>query len=198
VIGLPTRLAHQLNQPRLAPTVMQHNSNTQYMSKIIIILIFVFATFFCLGQSNDLPKREAYNLKIAVDSTNFYQTDVNSSPYILPENTIQLYPGEQIYVEVDLVKKEIRSMKTVKENLHPEKTMSISFSQETEGKKHKWMMLEIENPFKRRLEYKVNMFPMIRNKWVPTDVVPIQPGLSSYEMWPDIIITIALYGWEYN
>lgn len=36
----------------------------------------------------------------------------------MPDNTIQLYPGETIYVEVELVKKEIKSMKTVKKNVN--------------------------------------------------------------------------------
>jgi len=89
-------------------------------------------------------------------------------------------------------------MKTVKENLHPEKTLIISFSQQTEGKSHKGMMLKIVNPFNKKLEYEAKMFIMKYNKWTPTTVLPISPKLSAYELWTDLIVTIALTGWEFK
>jgi len=168
------------------------------MKVTTLILSFVFMTTLCFGQTNDLPQRDAFKLNIAVDDTNFYNADIKASAYVLPDNTVQLYPGETIYVEVELVKKEIKSMKTVKENLHPEKTLTISFSQQTDGKIHKGMMLKIENPFNRKLEYKANMFLMKYNKWAPTSALPVQPKLTSYETWSDLIVTIALSGWTFK
>lgn len=168
------------------------------MKVTTLILSFIFTTAICFGQANDLPQRDAFKLNIAVDDTNFYNTDIKASAYVLPDNTIQLYPGETIFVEVELAKKEIKNMKTVKENLHPDKTLVISFSQQTDGKVHKGMMLKIENPFNKKLEYKANMFLMKYNKWAPTSVIPIQPKLSSYETWPDLIVTLALTGWEFK
>lgn len=168
------------------------------MKLTTFILSFVLTTGFSFGQTNDLPQRDAFKLNIAVDDTNFYEADIQASPYILPNNTIQLYPGETIFVEVELVKTEIKSMKTVKENLNPEKTLVISFTQQTDGKIHKGMMLKIVNPFDKKLEYKANMFLMKYNKWAPTSVLPIQGELSSYETWPDLIVTIALTGWEFK
>jgi len=168
------------------------------MKATTLIISFVFTTAICFGQTNDLSQRDAFKLNIAVDDTNFYNADIKASAYVLPDNTIQLYPGETIFVEVELTRKEIKSMKTVKENLHPEKTLIISFSQQTEGKIHKGMMLKIENPFNKKLEYKANMFLMKYNKWAPTSVLPIQAKLSAYEIWSDIIVTIALTGWEFK
>jgi hypothetical protein len=89
-------------------------------------------------------------------------------------------------------------MKSVKENINPEKTITITFSQLTEGKKHNGMILNIHNPFDKKLEYKANMFLMHYDKWVPTSVLPIQANLSAYETWPDIIVSIGLYGWEFK
>jgi hypothetical protein len=163
-----------------------------------LILSFFFTTAICFGQSNDLLERNAFKLNIAVDDTNFYSDDIKAAAYILPENTIQLYPGESIFVEIELSDNEIKSMKTVKANLHPEKTLGISFSQQTNGKIHKGMMLKIENPFNKKIEYKANMFLMKYNKWAPTSIQPIQPKLSSYETWSDLIVTIALAGWEFK
>jgi hypothetical protein len=163
-----------------------------------LVLCSVFMSAICFGQSNDLPQRDAFKLNIAVDDTNFYSADIKASAYVLPDNAIQLYPGEEIFVEVELSNNEIKSMKTVKSNLHPEKTLTISFSQQTDGKIHKGMMLKIENSFDKKIEYKATMFLMRYNKWAPTTVLPIQPKLSSYETWHDIIVTIALTGWEFK
>lgn len=168
------------------------------MKTTTFILAFLSMTAICFGQSNYLPQRDAFKLNLAVDDINFYNADIKASAYVLPDNTIQLYPGETVYVEVELINREIKSMKTVIENLHPEKTLIISFSQQTEGKIHKGMMLKIENPFNKKLVYKANMFLMKYDKWAPTTVLPIQPKLSSYETWPDLIVTIALTGWEFK
>jgi hypothetical protein len=155
-------------------------------------------TVICFGQTNDLPLRKAFELNMKVDDTTFYSADIKASAFIMPDNTIQLYPGETIYVEVELVEKEIKSMKTVKENLHPDKTLILSFTQQTEGKVHKRMMMKIENPFNEKLEFKAYMFLMKYNKWAPTSVIPIQPKSFSYETWPDIITTIGLTGWKFK
>lgn len=168
------------------------------MKTTILILSFLFATVICYGQNNDLPQREAFKLSIAVDDTSIYSADIKASDFILPENTIQIYPGENIFVEVELEKNVIKSMKTVKENLNPKKTLIISFNQVVEGKTNKGMMLKIENPFKKKLEYKALMFLMNYKKWVPTNVLPVYPKLSSYETWPDLIVTIALGEWKFK
>jgi len=167
-------------------------------SALLISMLFLTTTTALFSQSNDLPKREAFNLRVAVDETEFYNEDIKASSYIYPDNTIQLYVGEAIYVEVELEKKKIKSMKTVKENLNPEKTLVISFTQKTEEKSHKGMTLKIENPFDLTLEYKASMFLMKYNKWYETDVLPIRPNLSAFELWSDIIISIALTEWKFK
>lgn len=168
------------------------------MKSTLFILTLILVTSNSFSQTNDLPKREAFNLTVAVDETNFYNEDIKASPYIFPDNTIQLYPGETIYVEVELVKKKINGMKTVKENLNPEKTLVISFTQQTDGKIHSGMTLKIENPFDKILEYKATMFLLKFNKWYNTNVLPIPPKLSAYELWPDVIISIALSEWKFK
>jgi hypothetical protein len=169
------------------------------MKTITIILILSLSTILGFGQTNDLPVREAFNLKMAVnDSIYFYNLEVKATPYFVHDNIIQIYPGEKIYVEVELIKNEIKSMKTVKENLNPEKTIIISFSQETEGKKHKWMMLSIKNPFNLELKYEANIFLMKLNQWQPTSVLAIKNNLESFETWPDIITSLSISGWIFK
>lgn len=79
------------------------------MRKLTIILTFVFTTVLSFGQTNELPLRDTFNLKLAVDEKNFYSSEVKASAFILPNNIIQLYPGEKICVEVEFEKKEIKA-----------------------------------------------------------------------------------------
>ena len=61
-----------------------------------------------------------------------------------------------------------------------------------EGKQHKYMMLFIENPFEKRLRYSANICLLKYGKWVATDVYDVEARKSNYEMWPDLITSIAL------
>ena len=150
------------------------------------------------GQSNDLPIRNSFGLNIAVDEVNFYHDSVKSTAYILPDSTIQIYPGEKIFVEIELGSTTIKSMKTVKENLNPEKTVTITFTQQTDGRQHKSMMLKIENPFNSELHYKAIMFLMKNKVWARTNVLPVRAKMESYETWPDIIVSLGLSGWTFK
>ena len=151
-----------------------------------------------MGQSNDLPRRETFNLNIAVNNDNFYCVEMLSSEIVLPDNSIQIYPGEKLFIEIEYVKNEIKRMKSVKKNLNPGMTLVISFSQKTDGKIHKEMILKMENPFKKKLIYRANMFLMKPNLWEQTSVIPVVPKRISYETWSYIIITLALSGWEFR
>ncbi|RPI74815.1 MAG: hypothetical protein EHM45_17125 [Desulfobacteraceae bacterium] len=167
------------------------------MKKLIIVTVF-FINTIVFGQTNDLPNREPFTLKLAVDDTIFYQAEIKSAPYVLPENHIQIYPGEKILVEVELIENEIVSMKPVKENLNPEKTITITFTQQVDEKKHKFMMSAVYNPFGMQLEYQVNMYLMKYKKWAPTHVLPIKAKSSVSESWPNILTFLDLYGWQFK
>jgi hypothetical protein len=87
-------------------------------------------------------------------------------------------------------------MKVVKENLNPEKTIKIEFTQTVKDRKSEMMMLEIVNPFKKDLEYKAMMFIVGHDKWISTSVLPVKAKLTGYETWPDVIITLVLTEWK--
>jgi hypothetical protein len=144
---------------------------------------------------NEKTTREAFTLKVLVDGDQFYEQKIISSPYFVKENVLQIYPGEKLFIEAEITKKEITSMKVVKENLNPEKTIEIEFSQTTKDRKSESMMLEIVNPFKKDLEYKAMMFIVGHDKWINTNVFPVKAKLIGYETWSDVIISLVLSDW---
>jgi len=139
-----------------------------------------------------------YNLSIIVDKQSTYEQNIPATPYILPDKTIQIYPGETIYVEVSHNNGIINSFKAVKEIKEANHTLTITLKQTSENGVHQNMMLTIHNPFPEKLIYTATMSTLRNKKWVTTDVYPVEPGLSGIEIWPDIILSLGLGHWEFK
>ena len=166
------------------------------MKKLFLLsLLFCQCSLLCLAQDSTQLKRQPYKLKVMVDKKNLYEEDLKESPYVWPDNTIQLYPGEKLFAEAEIKDGAIVKMTAVKENTNPEKTLTISFTQVAEGKVHQQMMLKISNPFDKTLTYAASIFLLNHSKWVKTSVIPVAPGLSSFESWPDVILSIGIGNW---
>lgn len=166
------------------------------MKKLLLLsLIFFHCSIACFAQDSTQLKRQPYKLKVMVDKKNLYEEDLKESPYVWPDNTIQMYPGEKLFAEAEIKDGAIVKITAVKENTNPEKTLTISFTQVAEGKVHQQMMLKISNPFDKTLTYAASIFILNHSKWVKTSVIPVAPGLSSFESWPDVIISIGIGNW---
>ena len=163
--------------------------------KLIPAILLMFISQISIAQ-NDNPQRQAFKLKLPVDGEQYYEQDVQSTPYFVHDDILQIYPGEKVFVEVELKDDTIFSMKTVKENLHPQYTIEIELSQKAKAGKSEMMLLKVINPFDKNLEYKARMFIVGNDKWLSTSILPVPAKLGGYETWTDVIITLALYNWK--
>jgi hypothetical protein len=59
-------------------------------------------------------------------------------------------------------------------------------------------MLKVFNPFKEELSYNANIYPLQHKQWIKTSIYPVAGGLSGFESWPDIIISISLDRWTFK
>ncbi len=184
---------------RQAPDVGR-NAKKHHVMKQILFLVIIALTLSLnsKGQDTTVLKRTPYTLKIEVDKNNFYEDQIGATPYVYPNNGMQIYPGETIYVEVVEENGIIKSMKAVKEITKPKTTLTIKFSQKSENKIHQMMMLEVQNPFPKNLIYDAIMFLLTNKKWVKTSIYPVMAGLSGIETWPDIIISLGLSNWRFT
>lgn len=155
-------------------------------------------TFLGFGQDSTQLKRTPYRLTVAVDKKTNYEEDIKSTPYVLPNKAIQLYPGETVFLEIEQEKGIIKTVTAVDKNINPHKTLTISFSQIVKKKVHELTMLRIENPFSQDLVYTSKIFLLQQYRWADTNVYPVRSKLSAFETWPDIIISIALGNWEFK
>ena len=166
------------------------------MKKFILLLLMLSATVsYC---QNDTPQREAFTLKLAVDKEQFYEVEVEPEPYFVAQKSLQLYAGDELLIEAEIAGDTIASMKVVKAIKYPERTIKIEFRQTTEDNKHDQMILSVHNPFKRQLMYDAAMFIVGHNEWVTTSIVPVFPGISGYETWHDVIISLVLHSWRFE
>ena len=152
----------------------------------------------CIFAQNEKPDREAFTLKLPVDGIQFYEQKLNKTPYFVHEKTLQLYPGEKIWIEVETKGTEITSMKVVQKNLNPEKTISVEFTQTAKNRKNEYMTLTVDNPFNKALEYTAMMYIVGQDKWINTNVYPVRAKMAGIEMWSDVIITLVLKDWKFN
>lgn len=165
-----------------------------------IIISFLFLT---LGGStiaqgpNDRPVRDSVTLMMPVSEENYYESRVPSSPFVVGPNILQLYPGDSIFLEIEYNGSKITGINSVKRNLNPNKTLQISFIQIAEGNKHSNMILSVNNPFKQDLQYGALIRLMNTEEWKETSIIPVKAGLVGFEMWPDVIVSIALVEWKF-
>lgn len=166
------------------------------MTKLLIFLIFLQSVSY--GQDTAQLRRTPYKLVVVADKNTAYEEEIKATPYVLPDKTIQLYPGETVYIEVHQENGNIKSMKAVNEIKNPAITLTISLTQSIKKEAHELIMLKVTNPFSTQLIYQAKIFLLTHNKWVDTDVLPVEPGLSSFETWPDIITSIGLGNWTFK
>lgn len=164
-----------------------------------ILLLCILDSFGLSAQiDNNNNQRKAFKLTLAVDDQYFYESEIEASSYLNGPNILQIYPGEVIYIEVIQKDGVISNLKCVKTNIHPENTLEISFTQKSANNKHEMMLLKVVNPFTMDLSYSANMFLMSYNKWAKTNILPVKAKLTSYETWPDVIVTLALSDWKFS
>ncbi|HTE28533.1 hypothetical protein [Flavitalea sp.] len=137
-------------------------------------------------------KRKPYLLTVAVDKKTTYEENLPEANYVLPDQTVQLYPGETVFIEIEQENGVVKNVRAVAENKFPEKTLIISFTQISKKKVHEGMMLKIQNPFKYKLKYDAKTYLLNYKNWVNARVLPIQPALSAYETWAEVITSVAV------
>ena len=163
------------------------------MKPAVIFSIMMMFIATSLSAQDLFPlKRKPYLLTVAVDKKNTYEENLPESNYVLRDLTVQLYPGESVFIEIEQENGIVKNVRAVTENKFPEKTLIISFTQISKKKVHESMMLKIQNPFKYTLKYDAKTYLLNYKNWVNARVLPVQPGLSAYESWPELITSVAI------
>ncbi len=161
--------------------------------KRYLFLFLVLVSGVGHAQSTDVNVRPPFELKLFINDSTFFNAPMNASQYVYNKKTIQVFPGDSLLIEAELSGDSLVNLKLVPKNIHKDRTIKISFSQSVEGRVHQQMILSVVNPFSKKLAYSAQINLLTQKKWVKTSIIPVLPGLVSYETWSDLITTIALY-----
>jgi Zn-dependent metalloprotease len=164
--------------------------------KILVLIIGTLMIGQVNAQTDKANIRPAFELKLNVNDSIFYNASMSESKYIINDSIIQIFPGEKLFVEAENVNNKLTNFKVVNEIKDKSKTLVFDFKQTTKGKVHGEMILTIENPFDKQLQYRAMMNLMRNQKWVNTSVFPVRPRLKCMEIWADLITSLALVGFE--
>jgi len=165
------------------------------MKKILFIVFLFSLTPLMYSDDNIVTERLSFDLVLSVNGTNYWEWTVPKSLYVFNNNYIQLYQGESLFVEADVINDVIVNLTVVREIVNKDKTIILEFNQITNKenpKIHEFMMLKITNPFNKDLVYKADIYLIQYDRWVNTSTIPVRAGLVSYESWHDIIGTMVL------
>jgi hypothetical protein len=166
------------------------------MNKLFFLMNFLLLASFIYSDDNYIIDRSPFVVKLSVDEENYYQWMVPQGPYVHEGNYIQLYPGETLFIEADVLENGTIKLAVVKEIFDSAKTIIVNFNQHTKKENeriHDFMMLTIKNPFDRHLDYKADIYLMGHNGWTNTSIIGVGANLTTYEMWPNIIGSIVLH-----
>lgn len=147
--------------------------------------IFLFSSYAIAENSSF---REPFVLQLPMDDKNYYEQKFEKIPFVY-ENTVLLFNNEKFGINIKL--SENGKFDIVYEKDSEKADVSLSFSQITLDK-NLMMMLEIKNNTKKTLTMEGLMTVPSKKGVKPTSIIPISPGLSSFESWPHPIVQLAL------
>jgi hypothetical protein len=158
-----------------------------------LILIFLNVTV-CGQESVDQTEaickevvcREPTTVKLKLNSKEYAQFDFPMSPFVA-EGFINILSGEKFSVEFEEKGGDLENPRFVKDVTHPERTISIAFSQSEEG-----MVLTIQNPFPKPIVYECRIQHYKHEGLSKTSVVPVRAKLVSFELWPYPIAQVVI------
>jgi hypothetical protein len=138
--------------------------------------------------------RAPFDLKLHIDKNHYYEQHFDKVPYII-DNDVYLFVGENFGVNVTVIDNQITGL-TYQPNLN-KCDISFKFTQEKLNKNEMMMILVTRNGLKRRLQFDALMTIPDKKGIFNTSILPIEPGLSSFESWPHPIVQLVLRNFRF-
>jgi hypothetical protein len=162
----------------------------------ILLTAFSFGQTPAGGAAQELVFRAPFDLKLHVDKEHFYQEHFEKIPYVA-DNEVYLFAGESFGINVTVVDGQISG---ITYQPGPDKSdVQFKFSQEKSGNKAApfMMMLATQNHLKQRLQFEALMTIPGKQGAFKTSILPVEPGLSGFESWPNPIVQLVLRNFRF-
>ena len=123
-----------------------------------------------------------------------FDTTVQPPVMVVQLNFLTIFPGQTLYIEADLNGDKPANLKLVPSIFHPEKTLILKFSQESDTGESPHMAFSISNPFDNPMKYQADLTPLGApdGYYHKTSTCPVFPKASAYEMWPEPLFQLVI------
>lgn len=139
--------------------------------------------------------RSPTTVSVRISEDQASEIKLQKAPYYF-QNTANVVSGETLFLEANVVSGKIASLKYVKNNVRPEKTIVVTLSVMESDPSKISTMLEITKPLNEALIYKAMFHAASGNSFKKTSVCPVLSKQSTYENWPFLIFQMALVGFK--
>ena len=164
---------------------------------VVVLMLFAVLTTFAQQDTMSSPRRQAHQLSLPVADKVQYKYDVPAGLFVRNNDTLQLFPGEKVFLEVNHNGREIKGVKAVQQISEPLRTLTISFRQVADSTTHKNMLLTIDNPFDKQLQCTMLLGVILAKRWERGGALNIPPGKTA-QAWPQILISLSLQDWAFT
>jgi len=170
------------------------------MKLSFLILLFFISNLAIAGDKapTELPPdtiiMPAKKVLLILDEQRSINLDYPSRPCVI-DDTVNLAPGEKIFIEAEIRDNRLVNLKQVESVEHPDRTIELEFTQNQE-RDMPFMMLSISNPFPKGLKYQSSIQYPMKEGFYKTSNVGVRARLKSFESWPQPLTRILLKNFE--
>jgi hypothetical protein len=168
----------------------------------LLTLVFALVAVHCWGAEpkadyasaiaavERLTFREPFTLRLRFDKDRYYEQKIeNRIPYVA-RNNVYLFSGESFGLKLTIQSGEISTVTYLKEEARAD--IGVKFAQEVQDDGKAMMMLTLKNNIKQVLYMDALMIVPEKKGASKTSILPLRPGLGSYEVWPHPIVQLVL------
>jgi len=162
-----------------------------------VVLIALFELFVAQSQTNSVASklvfRDPFVLKLRVDNQHYYEQHIDKVPYVSGDD-VYLFAGDSFGINVTIHDNMI--MGIVYQSDPDKADVAFSFMQE-QSSGGPMMILVTRNRLEHKLHCDALMTVPDKEGIFDTNILPVGPGLSSYETWPHPIVQLVLRNFRF-
>ncbi|MGV3662379.1 MAG: hypothetical protein ACO1TE_19505 [Prosthecobacter sp.] len=169
-----------------------------------LLMLLIPAATTCASAADDAAKktaaededkttgtvfREPFTLKLHVDTERFYEEKFGKIPYV-HEGDVHLFKDDRFGLSLDIQEDAVRAVRY--EPDFKKADVTLIFTQDVKADGETMMLLQIRNKTKHPLRFDGLMTVPGNKSILQTRILPIRPGMSSFESWPHPIVQLVL------
>jgi len=139
--------------------------------------------------TEDIVFREPFTLKLRTDKDHFYEEKFDRIPYV-HDGDVYLFKDDEFGLTLDIQDNAIHGIKYQPDLQKADVT--LKFTQEMSDDGTAMMMLVIKNNTTETLHFDALMRVPDEKGCAETSILPVPPGLSDFESWPEPIVQLVL------